>query len=90
MAKNLQELNKRIAKSKAAKKKPAAQPPAAEGEQMHTLALGREIASALREAQRPVVNIEARKPVSYRFTVNIDRSTGNMSGGRIDPITDGD
>ena len=71
----IQDLNKKINAKKRAKKAAPPKPDLAE-----------QLVAALERVQQPIVRIEARKPVSYRFSVNIDRSTGTMSGGRIDPI----
>ena len=73
----LSELNKKISAKKRSKKAPA--------KKVDTVPTS-DLVAAIEKIQQPVVNSEARKPVSYRFSVNIDRSTGNMSGGRIDPI----
>lgn len=73
----IQDLNKKINAKKRAKKAPA--------KKVDTVSTV-DLIAAIERIQQPVINIEARKPVSYRFSVNIDRSTGNMSGGRIDPI----
>jgi hypothetical protein len=73
----IQDLNKKISAKKRAKKKVA--------KTVDSVSTA-DLVAAIEKIQQPVVNIEARKPVSYRFSVNIDRSTGTMSGGRIDPI----
>ena len=43
------------------------------------------LVAAIEKMQQPVVNIEAREPVAYNVTVDINRR-GDMVGAKIEPI----
>ena len=43
------------------------------------------LVTAIKEMQQPVVKIEAREPVSYRITVDIN-SRGDMVGALMEPV----
>ena len=77
---NLKKLNSDIRRAKKKTTKKVApktpEPPVVDWEPLVT---------AIKEMQQPVVKIEAREPVSYRITVDIN-SRGDMVGALMEPI----
>lgn len=76
MAQSLKKLNEelRAKKKKVSKKKVARKPDVVE-----------RMVSAIEKIQQPVVNIEARDPVSYKAVIELN-SRGEMVAARIDPV----
>jgi hypothetical protein len=79
MAENLKNLNKALRKKKAKKK--VAKKVASEPDIVDRLV------DAIEGIQAPQVIVEARKPTSYKVTVDIN-SRGDMIGATINPVTE--
>ncbi len=81
----LKKLNEDIRRAKKAKARPKRQAPAVPPTPPIDFA---PLVAAIENSKQPVVNIEQREPVAYRFTVDIN-SRGDMVGAVMEPITDG-
>ena len=80
MARNLQELNRRIAEAKV-KSKPSPQPQV-------NVDLNK-IVDAIEGSKQPIVNLPDRRPIEYQLEVTKRNNNGAIVSAKITPIFEG-